>query len=850
MLIQAVHGAAVVLAMSAAGPEVEPFAVDRGGLMRAVAGTDDLRHEDGDVVALVVRAAVIPGAQPVGLPVALLPTGMGDEGDTPTEVTFTPDGAKIVVAHRDSRNLTVLDAATRDVLATIALGGSPNSVAVSSDGVHAVTANIFEDTASIVDLASGLETDVVPVGDQPGIVRITPDGLTAVVGNSVSGSLSVIDIASATQTGLIPGLQFTGSTSLNFESGVTVSRFTAFKFADNQTILFPERFNSRVQFVDIVAGTVTPLVTAPNPAALDVSPDGTIAVVAHASATQLVSKIDVATKTVTGTIPTGVNLDSGTIAIKPDKTRAVVGVLNEVRIVNLVSNTISPNIATTGVNDLVVTADGLYCLVVSFNGSLVSFATQTVVANLNLVVSTNLGAHSPAGPRGVLMGSLFTEELLSVNTNGAAGFLEERVPSGPPPEGDKARHVAITPDGATAVAVNIFSDNVSIIDVASATVENVLAVGDRPAESAVSPDGAKAVVANLDSTFASVVDLGARTVTNIGISTRASQVEISPDGTFAYLAVVASGDGAWRINLDTMAVQGPKVLTGNMGSVGFLYQATSGMTLSHDGGTLVTCNSFDNNVSIIDTALWSEVARVPVGTFPVRAIFSPDDSLIYVSNANADTVSIVANAGPASSLVGTIPVGDQPFEMAISPDGETLYVGNFAAGTISVMTVVAGGAPGSPGGTVTGLVTLAEPVQGLHLDGAGQELSAAGGNWSVTLGPGPVVTLNQTGEFAVIDAQSLAVLEHVDTGLPPAMLAVRAADGLALIPSPHGDGVAFIGTVCPGDIDGDGEVGITDFLALLAAWGPNPGHPADLDGDGTVGITDFLALLANWGACG
>ncbi len=48
------------------------------------------------------------------------------------------------------------------------------------------------------------------------------------------------------------------------------------------------------------------------------------------------------------------------------------------------------------------------------------------------------------------------------------------------------------------------------------------------------------------------------------------------------------------------------------------------------------------------------------------------------------------------------------------------------------------------------------------------------------------------------------------------------------------------------DVDCDRAVGITDFLALLAAWGPNPGHPADLDGNGVVNITDFLILLANW----
>ncbi len=59
----------------------------------------------------------------------------------------------------------------------------------------------------------------------------------------------------------------------------------------------------------------------------------------------------------------------------------------------------------------------------------------------------------------------------------------------------------------------------------------------------------------------------------------------------------------------------------------------------------------------------------------------------------------------------------------------------------------------------------------------------------------------------------------------------------------------FQAITCPWDLDGDVSVGILDLLALLAAWGTDPGGPPDFDGDGTVGILDLLALIANWGKC-
>jgi hypothetical protein len=53
---------------------------------------------------------------------------------------------------------------------------------------------------------------------------------------------------------------------------------------------------------------------------------------------------------------------------------------------------------------------------------------------------------------------------------------------------------------------------------------------------------------------------------------------------------------------------------------------------------------------------------------------------------------------------------------------------------------------------------------------------------------------------------------------------------------------------CVGDINGDGEVNVTDVLALVGAWGTS-GGPEDINDDGIVNVSDLLLLIDAWGAC-
>lgn len=66
---------------------------------------------------------------------------------------------------------------------------------------------------------------------------------------------------------------------------------------------------------------------------------------------------------------------------------------------------------------------------------------------------------------------------------------------------------------------------------------------------------------------------------------------------------------------------------------------------------------------------------------------------------------------------------------------------------------------------------------------------------------------------------------------------------LSLIPAPD----------CPADINNDGQVNVTDLLAVIGAWGACPAPPAsctaDINTDGQVNVTDLLAVIGAWGSC-
>ena len=138
--------------------------------------------------------------------------------------------------------------------------------------------------------------------------------------------------------------------------------------------------------------------------------------------------------------------------------------------------------------------------------------------------------------------------------------------------------------------------------------------------------------------------------------------------------------------------------------------------------------------------------------------------------------------------------------------------------------------------------TVAERNAGGNQQVIASRLDTAGDTvWTDAM---PVVSSVASGKsrlFAALSAQNMALLAWKDS---------RNDAGDVYAHNVNSDGSLGAASI-PGDLDGDGFVTISDFLALLAAWGPcdapcPPSCSGDLDGDCVVGIADFLTLLANW----
>lgn len=96
------------------------------------------------------------------------------------------------------------------------------------------------------------------------------------------------------------------------------------------------------------------------------------------------------------------------------------------------------------------------------------------------------------------------------------------------------------------------------------------------------------------------------------------------------------------------------------------------ITVSPDGGTLVTANQSGHSVTFIDAKSKKVTGVVPVADQPEALAFTHDGKTLYCCNAEADSVSVIDVS--TKTVTSEIKVGDWPCSVKISKDGKIAYV--------------------------------------------------------------------------------------------------------------------------------------------------------------------------------
>lgn len=260
-------------------------------------------------------------------------------------------------------------------------------------------------------------------------------------------------------------------------------------------------------------------------------------------------------------------------------------------------------------------------------------------------------------------------------------------------EGNRADHMAISPNGKNLAVSASTARKVQIIDTASGKITGEFESGDQPHENNYSADGSRIFHASIGTVYTpldqvvfdktkgdrwfEVVDAAtnkvlkrvdiAQKLLEAGYPDFSSAVRpmaISPDENHFYLQLsFFHGFVDYDLAKDRIVrvVPLPKVTTEPRENYQ-LDSAHHGLAISPDGSKLCVAGTMDGYAAIVDVES-TEHTLVNVGTKPYWSTSSSDGKYCFVSISAEDAVAVVDYANPM--LVAKIPVGDHPQRMRI-----------------------------------------------------------------------------------------------------------------------------------------------------------------------------------------
>ena len=574
-------------------------------------------------------------------------------GLSPTDVVLNPNGSIEYVAVKNSNYIAVVNAGTGAIITNIPVGAAPFGEVMNSTGTLLYVTNSGSGTVSVINTVNNNIISTINVGTQPQGISITPDDGELFVTNSKSNNVSVINTANNTVIATLP----VGTYPLS------LGKFISGKInCDNSPVTFTITVNSTSSLALISAtsakGEISACEGSPSvdPYIQQFTVSGinlTSAVVATAPA-----GFEVSTSQDKGygnnvnvTIPLGINGAQGAAIVYVRSSASASSGPISGNVVLTSAGASAKNVAVSGiVNSLPtvdavsnqIVTDGLASAPVSFNGTGSSFTW----------VNNTPGIGLPASGTGNI--SPFT----AINKTGSPIVAQ----------------ITVTPSfSSNAYIISHTGNNITVINTANGQVVNTIpSAYNGPYGIAVSHDGKDVYVTNNKSNILSVINTVTNLQTAIATVPNPWHVCVNADNTRVYVAS-NSLSKIYVFNAQTNS-EIAEITVG---------KSPQGMALSPDGSMLYVCNITDNTLSIINTATNIVTNTIYAGSGPFSLVVSPDGSKLYVTNFFSNLLTVISTS--TNAIITAVTVGNTPVETAISPDGSRVYVTNEFSQNVSVI---------------------------------------------------------------------------------------------------------------------------------------------------------------------
>lgn len=215
-------------------------------------------------------------------------------------------------------------------------------------------------------------------------------------------------------------------------------------------------------------------------------------------------------------------------------------------------------------------------------------------------------------------------------------------------------HVAVSPDGRYAVATHPNADGVSVIDLSTLEVGDLVRTGPMPNYAVFSPDGTKVYVSNAGNDTVSEIEVGRWIVRrNLVTGQSPEHLAISPDGSTLYVADVDEG-AVSALALD----EGEIMRSFDVGS------EPHGLDISEDGATLFVSAKGEDKIVAVDVRSGG-TRTAPLGPAPYHLAVVRGTGKVYVSSREEPKVWVVDQQ--SLTTVGTIAIRSEGHQMIILP---------------------------------------------------------------------------------------------------------------------------------------------------------------------------------------